>query len=522
MNKHLFVAISKKELLLLIDELVLNYIHPYYLQEEDEAKSYPTEGAKSILRLINLFRNGMSFIVEYPYTDKLYRDAYTHFYSRQHQKVDRECIRVLLFNCKTSETIFDEPEEVLNNGKYYGYFIIKPTQPISYGRNFLNPKVFKNSNFICCLTEGEAHLLGKEIKTVGFPHSTQDGIVHSCAETSIWSLMEYFGTKYSYYGTILPSQIHRIQKKVSFERQLPSSGMEIHQITYALRKLGFGSVYYTFDENDPTVFKKLVNDYIESGIPIILMTVDQNEHSGHAMILAGHNLPKNNKYMPSFEKSLVTEIEVKDGKEKITNCFGLIDSSYCFDRKYVAFDDNKPPYQLVCLNKPLDNYSDPIMKNSECFALAVPLYPKVFLDAIGVRDLFNIIIKFDFYGATCFNKNDIVISRFLLTSSKSYKMWLGKMNFDNEEFDNLLKLPMPKFIWLVELSRKREYSEGLVNAFMIFDSTASKHDYVDNYLMAAFYSDKIIINNNNGTLKASKEKKLSHPIRQYVNNLKTF
>lgn len=50
-------------------------------------------------------------------------------------------------------------------------------------------------------------VLGVKLFIEGFPHSSQDSETITCAETTIWAAMEYFGTRYSDYKPVLPSTI---------------------------------------------------------------------------------------------------------------------------------------------------------------------------------------------------------------------------------------------------------------------------------------------------------------------------
>ena len=79
----------------------------------------------------------------------------------------------------------------------------------------------------------------------GFPHSSQDAETISCAETTLWALMEYFGNKYPEYRPVLPSDIIKTLKQVSSERQVPSKGLNIQQMSFALKEYGFGTRIYS-------------------------------------------------------------------------------------------------------------------------------------------------------------------------------------------------------------------------------------------------------------------------------------
>jgi len=83
--------------------------------------------------------------------------------------------------------------------------------------------------------------------------------------------------------------------QISDERLLPSRGLNISQISYALKEFGLGSRIYAESEYKPDKFKNLFSCYVESGIPLItaLETPDGTEpRIGHATICIGHEFIK--------------------------------------------------------------------------------------------------------------------------------------------------------------------------------------------------------------------------------------
>ena len=59
--------------------------------------------------------------------------------------------------------------------------------------------------------------------------------------------MEYFGEKYSNYKPVLPSIIINQLTSVSYERQIPSNGLNVDKISYALKEFGCGTRIYALD-----------------------------------------------------------------------------------------------------------------------------------------------------------------------------------------------------------------------------------------------------------------------------------
>jgi hypothetical protein len=105
--------------------------------------------------------------------------------------------------------------------------------------------------------------------------------------------------------------------------------------------------------------------------------------------------------------------------------------------------------------------------------------------------------------------NTEIVLRVYLTSSRSYKDYLSF----NETFDENIKhviveIPMPKFIWIAELSTKELLKENKSNGLMLLDAT--EPNVFDNkpLILAAFqghlvkYSQKdCVLQDNSVTLQ---------------------
>lgn len=479
----------------------------------DINKSRYKDSLKSYIKELN--QNLYAFI-EYPYNDRLYRDTYYSYYSTINRRISRDCIRISLFNIKLTRDHFINPElkkELLHEDVFLGYLVVRPTDIKRVGRCFVNPKAYINNNFIYCKGTIDALVYGIHFRTSGFPHSAQDGKVHTCAETSIWCLMEYFGEKYSYFKTALPSTILSVLKKVSYERQLPSIGLSIHQMGYVLRKFGFGSKVYTKARYKERL-DYIINDYIESGIPLIIII--KGENSRHAYLMVGHETID---YKNNINYSQSPEIIQLENKTKGYRNIKITDSLDLYNKRFVIMDDNHPPYQMATLKSPC-GYSE-YMESYEIDGVVVPLYPKIYLDSVSARKLFYELLKNKHFGYNLGGvaKNQI-ITRLLLTSSRSFKKVINQ----DDAIPYLLKRfilshVMPKFIWIAEISEKELFEQGKGLGFMVLDSTSSENDNFDNSLLFIFYCDRIIIKEHE-----TEDFKVI-PIKQdffnlYVNNLK--
>ena len=190
----------------------------------------------------------------------------------------------------------------------------------------LSKKALLFDNFETCIHKENCVVNGIKLHIEGFPHSSQDQESITCAETTIWSLMEYFGHKYAEYRPVLPSLIINKLDQYSDKRMLPSSGLTPEQVSYALKDFGFGSVIYT-KKDDRDFFQNLAV-YLESGFPTIVVL--ENETFAHAILMIGRE---------KFENNLLTKA-LESCDEKIIDFSSLI-------KNYVVQDDNLPPYSII-------------------------------------------------------------------------------------------------------------------------------------------------------------------------------
>ncbi|MDR1897591.1 MAG: hypothetical protein LBR10_12455 [Prevotellaceae bacterium] len=241
-------------------------------------------------------REEINIIIETNYVDRMYRDIYYHYISTKLDSYPRNCIRISLFDVKVTEDLFydyDTTEKVRKEKNYLGFYVLRPTFPQIIGRNVISPGALlkEHNNFKTCTTCFSMTAAGVKFDVVGFPHTSQDGEMICCADVTIWAIMEYFGNKYPEYSIVSPSKTMSFIRSISFERQLPTKGLYIESISYALRELGLGPKIYSRDVYKKD-FDKLFGCYIESGIPIAVAIENYSKVSrpdnNHALVCTGH------------------------------------------------------------------------------------------------------------------------------------------------------------------------------------------------------------------------------------------
>ncbi len=420
------------------------------------------QSIKNVEDYICGFTTNLWFVVEHPYVDKLFRDTYYQYYSSKLGDYSRDSVKVSIFDSKVTGEQFKSEKEVLNiKESYLGFFTLRPTFPAVIGRSVLSPKTFAVNNFVSCTTSFSTTANGVKFMAKGFPHSSQDSETISCAETTIWSLLEYFSHNYPEYRPILPSQITRLLNKFSVERLIPSKGLSAALISYALKELGFGVKIYS-KKSYGANFDILLKTYVESGIPIVGAMANA-QGIGHAFNIIGREVPND----ADIDNIQVTEMAVG-------NTLSISDY-FSMPLKYVFVDDNYPPYQLTPINNPSAYYTNPKWQSCEIIMFIVPLYAKVYLEADMARKLSSSFIK-QFKTAGLLTKSDIVLKTFL-TSSRSYKEYIAlNSNLNDLAKDLLLATSMPKFIWITEMSEKDLLKQGECFGVVIVDATEPKKE----------------------------------------------
>jgi hypothetical protein len=410
--------------------------------------------AKNIVREINFYtkdlKDDIFLAIETNYVDKVYRDSYYCYYSTKLGVQERNCIKISFFNTEIHPQIFYESDYISTlKNNYLGFMVIRPTSICPVGRNVISPKALKDNNIRVCSTHIESTTSGIKLDVVGFPHSSQDTETMTCAETTIWALMEYFGNKYPEYRPTLPSHILKTLEQQTYDRQMPSKGLRYQDISYALRAQGFGTVVYSEADFGEQEFKKLFSCYIESGIPIAVAIA--NKGLGHAVLCIGRKDVSGDDIKRMHQTTI-------DGKT-IYEWNGNIEN-------FVFIDDNMPPYQTANFSMPTNHYMDDQWKDCKITHFVVPLYHKIYMEAHNAIN-----ISMDIALKDIMIENNSVVRTFL-TSSRSYKNYI----FKNQAMEPILKefirgRALPKFIWVTEIASVEDCKNSLINGAVVLDAT---------------------------------------------------
>ncbi|WP_407524620.1 papain-like cysteine protease family protein [Lacibacter sp. MH-610] len=445
--------------------LVLGITHRRYLVDKD-AKHTNSEISEKIKMFLDPLKPDLKVFIEFPYVDKVYRDSYYNYFSTKYKEYHRDCIRLSFFTADTVEESFnEETDSILLNKNFCGYCVLRPTFPNVIGRNLISKKALKQSDIVTCIHHETVLVNGFRLDIKGFPHSSQDQESITCAETTIWALMEYFGHKYAEYKPVLPLTIINKLNEYSDKRMLPSSGLTPEQISFVLKDFGFGTLIYTKEDDKANFFPNL-SVYIESGFPVIV-AIESNKHEyGHAILMIGRK---------SISNSML--VSALNGKKTPLIPFSSI------VKEYVVQDDNLYPYSIIPLNSPGKNYHiDSGFKSFKIKAFVVPLYKKMYMDVQTARTFFEKIFIDEEYGIRTTIPH---IFRMYMASSRSFKEHIGKQaNMDPVLKQVLLSVAMPRFIWCGEYINNRDAAKGTVSSLIVLDATAGTEIWQDSFIFA--------------------------------------
>lgn len=453
---------------------------------------FPMISFKRIENLLNDLESDISFLIEYPYIDKHYRDSFYFYYSSKFLDYTRFVARIHIF--KGSVTSYDELISLTND--YAGFFIIRPLELHPLGRSMISPSILKQKGFFTCTTKEKIHVFDLAFEVESFPHVAQDKETHTCAESAIWSILSYFGCKYDFYKTQLTSDILGRLNTFANHKLLPSKGLTVEEAATCLNSSGQNCMIYSRTKAYRFDFISTLQIYIESGMPVLAALGNGTE--GHAVVISGHG---------SFDYRNVTNNFLKP--DEIWK-----DISY-YPKKLVLIDDNKTPFDIVSSKSPAEHYIE--YNNMQLKSIIVPFHKHMFMDAENARELITRIFNDKKNGLHNFGNK--WITRLFLTPGTSFKKSVYNDRLLDIKLKNLFKYTLfPKFIWVCEIYRLEDYENQICSGILILDSTG---DISLKSIMYYIVGDKRIIQyDSNSWAEQHTMKNLSFKKEPYKNNLK--
>ena len=407
-------------------------------------------------------------VIEFPYLDFDFSSVYSTFYSKKHQSVSKECIRLHLF----ANREFEE--------KYYiGNIVVRDSSICSRGKAIFNPKYLLTTDLAYIVNSTfKSHLNGKVLSIDTFPWMSQDTDIAICAHVAVWSINNYYASKYSNYTLKSIAQVSEIVP-MYIGRKTPSDGLNLLQISDIFSKLGFFPLVLQKNKTNPDEFYQAVYSYIESGMPMVAAMTTKE----HAVALIGHGD--------------IDESKLANSTDTIINIADYI-------KDFIISDDNELPFTKISRDEHkyiLDDLDYVI----------IPLYEKMYINANIVYERAKAIIE-----SNVLKISEQVVLRVYLTSTRSLKRETLENKTMNEVLKSiLLRLHSPQFVWCIDLSTKDEYFNEKTSARILIDATAGT--YENEPWLFMHDTEKVLWKHHH--IKYNQEMRVE-PYNMYKNNLK--
>lgn len=413
-----------------------------------------------------------TMVVEPRYVDKDYLADFASFYVTCFEPYDRFCKRLHFFSCEFDAAFLERivlgkaessDVDVLRNA-YLGFVVARPLPQAVVGRTLLVPYPSDDGRrkYKAILTS-YVRLFGLELEVRSLAFQEQDTAVAACATVSIWSALqktsELFGTR-----APQPPEITRCAtRSLLFARALPTSGLHLEQMLFAIREAGLDpELYEPISGRAFRPIASLIYGYCNFGLPVILIG-ELEGIGGHAVTIAGYSRRPDR----VVARELPTAIVGKAGRQAIPEPFAL--TGRWIDEFY-AHDDAMGPFSRLRIERPNPGVFDPrnLEWNTRFFSddwnkqekrdvpflptgFIVPVYPKI---RLRYDDVLVWIARVNALMMTCSQSTaDSGVWDIYITDTNRYKSQAPKLSLDDRRVFGLLVSSQPRFIWRATFSR---------------------------------------------------------------------
>ena len=439
-------------------------------------------------------------MTELYYVDREYRDSYYMYYARKHSDYERFTMRIIIFKGDVASEIEQRNSERLQRC-FIGSCVLRPLQVGAIGKSLISPCYIlcqKQKDYYIRTSTYRISPLGIPLSIEAFPYMMQDGETVTCAEVTLINLFDYFSAQYTEYRYLRPSEIQRIVSAHSFERILPSKGLNYEMLSKVLSDQGFEPKLYMSKQKHATWdIRRCLSRYVESGIPVAVELKNPQTGTCHSVICIGR---EKRKKVEDVIRSIERQYSLNSGTERDKNVLHFYDTADSYT-EYVTMDDNRIPYQPVkIVPKLLKNDKGTGKKNIYCMddqiiaGFAAPLHTRMVIDAeqaeslcltflaspeLDVATLYGNIDLEGIEGADAIyedlgkTKDNPLIIRLFLTSAATYRKQRAEATEHSEIKDIYAQLPLPHFVWVCELYTTKSYGDEKAVGEIVLDGTAS-------------------------------------------------
>ena len=240
-----------------------------------------------------------TIVIENRYVDADYRSEFSAFWSLKFAGRPAFTRRMHFFVGELEDdAIHALPDDV----GYLGYVVLRPVATGVVGRTVLAapPQLVKRDATLATITE-RVSFFGTDLTVEGVPFCTQDGEFIRCAHAATW-ICHYGAYRRGLAGRQVSARlVEHSPTMLSYDRPLPSTGMNYQQMQAVLSATGQPALMYVLGDlptvqgvPDPspvtgvpagawdTRLFSVICRYLNSGFPVLVGTLD------HAFVLVGY------------------------------------------------------------------------------------------------------------------------------------------------------------------------------------------------------------------------------------------
>ncbi len=392
-------------------------------------------------------------LIEHPYIDKDYRSTYYNFYAKKGYRYAASCARLHFFEdpIELGPGLLLKSKGRSLSDNYFGYMVLRPTRLATIGRSVLSPSLVDGFHGNVIDATHRVHLLGHRLTVKGFPYMSQHTDISVCAHVACWSILRHYSERYSQYAEFLTYDVTRMAHEFDPGGLLPSKGLQLEHAERIFAAAGTYPMVIAKSSANPGLFYRQLLAYVESGFPLFAAL---NSHE-HAVAIIGHGerIPSPSTAAPAHFAAELTK--------------GL-----------VVVDDNHLPYLAI------DHGQAKPYGVQDIDAFIVPLPEKVYYSAEAVDEISALLASGNVLG---FDHSSIAppVIRYFLTSASALRASVNdvRSQFDPDLVQVLMELPLPQFVWIVEISSVDQWKAGQVATRVVVDATASPYEDDPVFLM---------------------------------------
>ena len=437
-------------------------------------------------------------VVEHRYRDKDHSKALSSYYAKSFRQVEAECTRLHFFNRRLPPDFLDTKSTQELQRSYLGFCVLRPFTRRRIGRTVLRRLRYQPTlEFPTCQGAFEVHLAGHNISFKGSAFIEQDTMVAACASAAIWTSTTIMGTRFGFQQRSTSEITQLATQYLIHNRPMPSEGLGAEQMLHCLRAMDYDPLLIGIYSQKQA--KQGIYSYIESEIPPILLCEFPHTDEGHAIVAVGHgyNLPITNASKTKVEWPGELALEFARSSEWVPSIL-VHDDQHGPYRKLTFIDSQTLPARInamhpnvnvnklkleewrcpiaIDVNMPFVKYSGgEIIAN--IWGIIIPLPQGVLLTNNQAESKSARVIRWWHSRNRIPLPTDLVLRTYLVLSNE-YKERTKSSAMNPFAKSLLAGKPMPRWIWVTEISSLKSYNapnpnDWLINGQVIIDATSN-------------------------------------------------